>query len=40
VLGKIDVDRLKEVQRFYVENGVVPKASPLDELYTNQFIEN
>ncbi|WP_167752816.1 ABC transporter substrate-binding protein [Pusillimonas caeni] len=40
VPGKIDVDRLKAVQRFYVENGVVPKASPLDELYTNQFIED
>jgi len=40
VPGKIDAERLQKVQQFYVENGLVSKASPLDELYTNQFVEN
>ena len=38
VLGAMDPDRLAAVQRFYVQQGIVPKESPLDELYTNQFI--
>ena len=38
VLGKMDPDRLAKVQEFYVAEGIVSKASPLDELYTNQFV--
>jgi NitT/TauT family transport system substrate-binding protein len=38
VLGQIDAARLDTVQKFYVSEGIVPKATPLDELYTNQFI--
>ena len=38
VLGKMDVDRLAKVQEFYVAEGIVNKASPLDDLYTNQFV--
>jgi hypothetical protein len=26
------------LQKFYVDNGVVPKAAPLKDLYTNQFV--
>ena len=25
-------------QDFYVKEGIVPKATPLDDLYTNQFV--
>lgn len=36
--GLIDETRLGELQKFYVGNGVVPKETPLKELYTNQFV--
>ena len=39
VLGQMDAQRLKQVQDFYVREGIVPKASALEDLYTNQFIE-
>lgn len=38
VPGQMDVDRLTTVQDFYVSEGIVGKASPVDELYTNQFV--
>ena len=38
VLGHIDEKRLDAVQKFYVSEGIVPKAEPLADLYTNQFI--
>jgi NitT/TauT family transport system substrate-binding protein len=38
VPGQMDEARLGELQKFYVDNGVVPKAVPLKELYTNQFV--
>ena len=31
--------RLGELQKFYVDNGVVPKATPLKDLYTNKFVQ-
>jgi NitT/TauT family transport system substrate-binding protein len=37
-LGYMDPDRMAAVQKFYVNEGIVPKATPLDELYTNQFL--
>lgn len=37
VLGQIDGARMDAVQKFYVDEGVVPKATPLDELFTNRF---
>ena len=37
-LGEMDAKRLKAVQDFYVAEGIVSKASPLNDLYTNQFI--
>jgi len=39
VLGQMDVQRLQQVQDFYVKEGIVPKASPLGDLYTNQFVD-
>ncbi len=38
VPGTIDEARLGELQKFYVTNGVVPKETPLKDLYTNQFV--
>jgi NitT/TauT family transport system substrate-binding protein len=38
VPGEIDAQRLDAVQKFYVSEGIVHKATPLDELYTNQFV--
>jgi len=39
VPGQMDEQRLAELQKFYVANGVVPTAAPLKELYTNQFVQ-
>lgn len=39
VPGQMDPERLAAVQDFYVSQGVVSKAAPLDDLYTNQFIK-
>ena len=38
VLGAMDPDRLASLQSFYVKEGIVPKESPLADLYTNQFV--
>jgi NitT/TauT family transport system substrate-binding protein len=38
VPGQMDENRLAELQKFYVSNGVVPTAAPLKDLYTNQFV--
>ena len=38
VPGEIDATRLDAVQKFYVSEGVVSKATPLADLYTNQFV--
>ncbi len=38
VPGQIDAKRLAAVQKFYVGEGIVKKATPLDELYTNEFV--
>ena len=38
VLGQMDETRLDELQKFYVSNGIVPKETPLKDLYTNQFV--
>ncbi len=39
VLGEMDPKRLEAVQAFYVKEGIVPKATPVGELYTNQFVK-
>lgn len=38
VLGQVNTNRLAEVQKFYVSEGIVPKAVPLTDLYTNEFV--
>lgn len=37
-LGAMDEQRLKTVQDFMLKEGIIQKASPLAELYTNQFV--
>jgi NitT/TauT family transport system substrate-binding protein len=37
-LGKFDPARLATVQKFYVENKIIQKAVPVEDLYTNQFV--
>ena len=39
VLGAMDPKRLDELQKFYVSQSIVPKASALDDLYTNAFVQ-
>lgn len=39
VLGAMDPERLAAVQKFYVKQGIVPKATPLADLYTNRFVQ-
>ncbi|HXP30714.1 MAG TPA: ABC transporter substrate-binding protein [Stellaceae bacterium] len=39
VIGEIDPARLKAVEDFYVKAGIVEKATPIAELYTNEFIK-
>lgn len=38
VPGTMDEARLGDLQKFYVANGVVPRETPLKDLYTNQFV--
>jgi NitT/TauT family transport system substrate-binding protein len=38
VLGAMDADRLAELQKFYVKEGIVAKESPVADLYTNAFV--
>jgi NitT/TauT family transport system substrate-binding protein len=38
VLGAMDENRLATVQKFYVSQGIVPKAVPVADLFTNQFV--
>jgi NitT/TauT family transport system substrate-binding protein len=37
--GAMDPERLAQVQKFYVSQGIVPKEVPVNELYTNQFVQ-
>lgn len=39
VLGKTDEARLKNVQDFYIKEGILDKPTPLSEAYTNEFVE-
>src|SRR5713226_703454 len=38
-LGEINVERLSNLQDFYLAKGIIQRKSPVEELYTNQFIE-
>jgi NitT/TauT family transport system substrate-binding protein len=37
-LGEVNVERLAHLQDFYLAKGIIQKKSPLEELYTNEFI--
>jgi len=37
-LGAMDPARLEKVQDFYLQQGAIRKASPLEDLYTNDFV--
>ena len=37
-LGKLDAERFKIVQSFYFQNNVIQSESPVDSLFTNQFV--
>jgi len=38
VLGAVDPDRVAKLQDFYLAKGIIQKKTPVDELYTNQFV--
>jgi NitT/TauT family transport system substrate-binding protein len=38
VLGAVDPARVEKLQDFYLAKGIIQKKSPVDELYTNQFV--
>jgi NitT/TauT family transport system substrate-binding protein len=37
-VGQIDAARMDSVQKFYVSEGIVSKATAVNDLFTNQFI--
>jgi NitT/TauT family transport system substrate-binding protein len=37
--GEIDEARMASLQQFYLQQGIIEKATPVKELYTNQFVE-
>jgi NitT/TauT family transport system substrate-binding protein len=39
VLGAVDPERMAKLQEFYLKAGIIEKKSPVDDLYTNQFIK-
>src|SRR5262245_18007418 len=38
-LGAVDPERLAKLQDFYLAKGIITKKSPLDDLYTNEFVK-
>ena len=38
-LGHVNPERLAAVQDFYVDAGIVARATPIEDLYTNEFVE-
>ena len=39
VLGEADPARLEKLQQFYLSKGFIQKATPVNELYTNEFVK-
>jgi NitT/TauT family transport system substrate-binding protein len=39
VLGAVDPERMAKLQDFYLAKGIIQKKTPVDELYTNQFLQ-
>ena len=38
-LGEVNADRLAKLQDFYLAKGLIQRKSPVEELYTNEFIK-
>jgi len=38
-LGEVDPERVAKLQDFYLKAGIIEKKSPVEDLYTNQFIK-
>ena len=38
-LGEVNAERLSKLQDFYLQKGIIQKKSPVEELYTNEFIK-
>jgi NitT/TauT family transport system substrate-binding protein len=38
-LGAVDPERLAKLQDFYLAKGLINKKTPVDELYTNEFVK-
>jgi NitT/TauT family transport system substrate-binding protein len=38
-LGEVNVERLSKLQDFYLEKGLIQRKTPVEELYTNEFIK-
>ena len=38
-LGTFDPERIAAVQKFYVDSGIVQTAVPVEDLYTNDFVQ-
>jgi NitT/TauT family transport system substrate-binding protein len=39
VLGEVDVARLTNLQDFYLAKGIIRQKTPVEELYTNEFVK-
>ena len=38
VLGEVDPERMTKLQDFYLAKGIIQKKSPVEDLFTNQFV--
>jgi NitT/TauT family transport system substrate-binding protein len=38
-LGEVDAERLAKLQDFYLAKGIIRQKTPVDELYTNEFVK-
>jgi NitT/TauT family transport system substrate-binding protein len=38
-LGEVNAERLSKLQDFYLAKGIITKKTPVDELYTNEFVK-
>ena len=39
VLGTMDPERLAALQKFYLQQGIIPRETPVGDLYTNEFLK-
>ena len=38
VLGEMNIERIRKLQEFYLSKGLIQKAAPVEDLFTNEFI--